>query len=164
MEDPFDMRSYDQQENISIFRSAVVAGILVGTLDIVAALILTTMRGGNPVKLFQFIASGLFGMPAFAGGWRYAVYGLTLHYVIAMAWTLLFFYMGRKFRRIYHHKVLSGILYGMIIWIIMNLVVLPLSATPPIPFNYTAALTGILVLIAAIGLPLAFVSAKHFTR
>jgi uncharacterized membrane protein YagU involved in acid resistance len=139
------------------------AGLLVGTLDIIAAIVLTIIRGGTVMRLFQFIASGVFGNEAFSGGTLYAVYGLIFHYCIAMVWTIIYFLLAGKIAASQRHKVVAGVLYGVLVWIVMNLVVLPLSRTPDIPFNLTSAIIGIVVLILAIGLPLSHLANRFFS-
>ena len=71
--------------------------LLVGTLDIVAAFVdywLATGRG--PEGVLRYVASGAFGSAAFTGGICMIWYGLLFHYMIAAAWTALFFWAVYK--------------------------------------------------------------------
>ena len=145
-------------------RAVLLAGMLAGTLDITAAVMQTLLRGGNPVKMFQFIASGVFGTDAFSGGGLYALYGLLFHFVIAFAWTLLFFTVFGTVKRLSQHRLLTGVVYGILVWSIMNLVVLPLSNTPPLPLKWASALSGMTILIVALGIPLSFLSTRYYFR
>lgn len=43
----------------------------------------------------------------------------------------------------------------------MNLIVLPLSNTPPLSFDAGKAATAALILIGMIGLPLSFIAGKY---
>lgn len=142
-------------------RAVVLAGLVVGTLDIFAAIVLTLLRDGNPLGMLRFIASGVFGAESFSGGWLYALYGLVLHYCIAMIWTLIFFFIVGRIGSAHRHRIIAGILYGIVVWLAMNMVVLPLSNTPPLSTNLASALIGMMVLIGAVGLPLAFLAARH---
>jgi uncharacterized membrane protein YagU involved in acid resistance len=139
------------------------AGLLTGTLDILAAIIQTYLHGGNPVKMFQYIASGVFGEKSFAGGLTYAFYGLAFHYAIAFAWTIFFFLIYPKMKFLRRNRLLAGMGYGAFIWIIMNLAVLPLSNVPQSPFHFPRAVTGMLILMAAIGLPLSYLASRFFS-
>lgn len=139
------------------------AGLLVGTLDLTAAIIQTLIYGNNPVKMFQFIASGVFGKAALTGGAGYAVSGVLFHYCIAMLWTILFFYLYPKLRIASANRVVTGIVYGFFIWLVMSRLVLPLSATPAFPFKLKSALIAMGILMLAIGLPLSFI-AYHYCR
>ena len=64
----------------------IIAGIIAGTLDIIAACVhyYIVSDGKNPDVVLKFIASGVFGpRQAFSGGFIMSVLGLVLHYAIA---------------------------------------------------------------------------------
>lgn len=123
-------------------------------MDITSAIILTLWRGGTIMRLMQFIASGVLGKRAFQGGLPAATLGLFLHFVIAFGLVTAFYFASRKIPFLMQQAVLSGIAYGLIVFGVMNLVVLPLSASAP---RHT--LSGDLIQIAihmfVIGLPTA---------
>ena len=100
-------------------------------MDITSALILTLSRGATATRLFQFIASGLLGPRAFQGGTATAALGLALHFVIAFAAVAAFYFALRNLRVVEQHPVLSGLAYGLVVYAVMNLIVLPLSAAKP---------------------------------
>jgi hypothetical protein len=56
------------------------------------------------------------------------------------------------------NRVLTGIVYGLFIWVIMNRVVVPLSNASTGAFNLKQAFIAALILIGAIGLPLSFIA------
>ncbi len=140
------------------------AALLVGTLDLISALLLTLLRGGTFLKLSQYIASGVFGDDAFQGGTPMAVAGVFFHYIIATGWTVLFFTLYPAMKSYLKHPLFIAVAYGIFIWVVMNLVVLPLSNIPESPFNFGRALIAMLVLIVAIGLPLAFIGRRELTE
>jgi hypothetical protein len=135
-------------------RAIVITGVVVGTMDITSAIIITLLRGGTITRLMQFIASGLMGKQAFQGGPPIAALGLALHFVIAFGLVIVFYVASRKLAFLKQHPVPSGIVYGLIVFAVMNLIVLPLSAATP---RHT--LSGDLIQIAIhmfiIGLPTA---------
>jgi len=143
-------------------KSIFLAGLVIGTLDITAAIIQTLIAGGDPMKMLQFIASGIFGQQAFEGGRLYSFYGLFFHYCIATGWAFLFFLIFPKLKATLKNTIAIGIVYGLFVWLIMNQVVLPLSNTPPITFKFSKAIIASCVLIVAIGLPLSYLANKHF--
>ena len=96
------------------------AGLLAGLLDIAAALIQYAANGGKtPSIVFKFIASGVFGRKAFAGGTAMIVAGFIFHLLIALsfapsqcrtgtgpAWRWLFFFSSVGFcMRHRHHAI-----------------------------------------------------------
>ena len=139
------------------------AGLLTGTLDILAAIIQTYLYGGKPVKMFQYIASGVFGEDSFTGGVTHALYGLVFHYLIAFVWAILFFLLYPRVNLLKQNRLLTGVGYGVFIWMIMNLVVLPLSNVPRSLLDIKSAATGMLILIAAVGLPLSYLASRFFS-
>jgi hypothetical protein len=109
-------------------RPVVFAGLVVGVLDIAAAIIMAVSRGSTPTRLLQFIASGLLGRSAFDGGLATAALGLALHFAISLAVVAVFYIARSKLRLLRDKPVLGGIAYGALVFAVMNLVVLPLSA------------------------------------
>ncbi len=142
----------------------VKAWLIVGTLDIIAAIIQTLIMGGNITRLMQYIASGVFGPASFEGGMAYAVMGLAFHYVVAFGWTMLFFIIYPRLRFAPANRLLTGIGYGIFVWFMMNRVVLPISNVKMGPFDVQRAVIAALVLIVAIGVPLSFLASKHYAK
>lgn len=135
--------------------------VLVGTLDILAAAIQHYIKTGNgPVPVLKFIASGVFGPEAFAGGDVMIFYGLLFHYLIAFSFTLFFFVISIIFPAVLKARVLTGIGYGILVWIIMNLLVVPLSNAPKGDFQWSNAGLGMLILIVCVGLPLSLIASR----
>ncbi|WP_026969711.1 hypothetical protein [Algoriphagus terrigena] len=135
--------------------------LLVGTLDILAACIQYYLKtGSGPALVFKFIASGVFGAEAFSAGDSMIVYGLLFHYSIAVSFTIFFFLITTLFPALLKAKVVTGIGYGIAVWIVMNLIVVPISNTPKGEFDWINAGIGMLILIVCIGLPLSFIAAK----
>ena len=146
-------------------RAIVAAGILAGTLDGLAAIINYLLVGGKePVRIFLFIASGVFGREAVAANMDLAWWGVFFHYFIAFCWTILYFAMYPRMKVLSKNKYLSGLGYGVFVWLAMNLVVVPLSNTPPIPFSITRVLVGGAILMLCIGLPIALLAQRCYSR
>jgi hypothetical protein len=148
-----------------LFKAILSAGLVVGTLDISAAIIQTLINKRDVIRLFQFIASGVFGTArSFSGGLIFALYGLIFHYFIALSWTVLFFMVYPKLKFLSRNKIMTGVGYGFFIWLIMNRVVLPLSNTPPFPFDFMKAILAAAILVVAIGLPLSFLASSYYSK
>lgn len=141
-------------------RAILWAGLIAGTLDITAACVNGTLRGGNPMRVLQSVASGLLGADSFEGGPATAALGLLLHFVIAYGAATVFFLASRKMRFLVEHAVVCGLLYGAAVYAFMNSVVVPLSAAP-FEIHYRA--TGLLIHLFCVGLPIALV-VRRFSR
>lgn len=141
----------------------IKAGLVTGSLDILLACANAWWSAGvSPERVLRFVASGLIGKNAFQDLPAFAFLGLLIHYCIAFFWTIFFFLLYPKLKSIIRNKYFQGILYGIFIWLAMNLLVLPVSRTPEITFHWLDALKGAGILIIAIGLPLAFIAGKYY--
>ena len=112
-------------------RAIALTGLIVGTMDIISAVIIVLSRGSTVTRLLQFIASGLLGPQAFQGGTATAALGLALHFFIAFSLVAVFYVARRSILFVREYTVTSGLVYGVIVYAVMNLVVLPLSAAKP---------------------------------
>jgi uncharacterized membrane protein YagU involved in acid resistance len=102
------------------------------------------------------VASGLFGKAAFTSGTSMIVAGLVIHYIIAMAFTVLFFLLVKNTALLRRTRLVTGVLYGVFVWTIMNVLVLPITNAPPLPRTVSRDLQAMAILILCIGLPLSF--------
>lgn len=137
--------------------SAILAGgAIAGALDITYAISFSAWRGVAPMRLLQSVASGLLGADAFQGGMPTAALGLLLHFCIAFLWMIAFYLAAKAFPLLVERAVPAGIVYGLLIYAVMNLVVLPLSAFPrKVTFPPLVLATGLFVHMFFIGLPMA---------
>lgn len=139
--------------------------ITAGTLDILSAIVDSSIRFKiTPVQLFQYIASGVFGPAAFSGGLATAAAGLLFHYFIASCWTVLFFLVYPRLKVSPKYKILSGLLYGVFIWLVMNLVVVPLSNAHIPRFSWGHVIMSMLYIMIMIGLPISFIYHRYYIR
>lgn len=93
-------------------------------------------------RLWQGVASTLLGKAALDGGNRTVAIGLTMHFGVALAWSVVFLLLYENSARI-RSLVASryGVLkvasvYGPLIWLVMSLVVIPLLVHRPPSFTY----------------------------
>lgn len=141
-------------------------GLIAGVLDLAGACVVSWLRAGvRPVRVMQSISSGLLGSAAYSGGAKTAALGVVLHFFIATVWTVVFYVASRKLRFLLDQPILSGLVYGAIVWTFMNFVVLPLSAFPPsrTPPTLTGRMIGLLVIIFCVGLPIAII-VRRFSK
>ena len=135
-------------------RTIAITGLIVGAMDITAACIQAISRGATVTRLLQFVASGLIGPKAFQGGTGTAALGLGLHFLIAFTLVAVFYAASRRIAFLRRQAVISGIIYGLIVYAFMNLVVLPLSAAKP-RHTLSGDLIQIGIHMFVIGLPTA---------
>lgn len=147
----------------SLLPALVTGGLLAGAID--AASAFHTFGW----KMCYGIASGLLGSKAFpqADGGRPAIWilGLSLHFFIALAAAAIYCLASRRVRGLEERFLIGGVICGVAVYLVMNLIVLPLSALPAAigPFTVQQLRTGLLFHILLIGLPIS-VSLWFFSR
>lgn len=145
------------------FKTVILAGLIAGSLDILSAFTDYYIRTGKgPEGVLRFIASGVFGKAAFTDDSMMMWMGLLFHFIIAFAFTIVFFILYPRVKLLHINIVLTAVILGMITWLVMNLVVVPLSNTPKFSFNPVYAIKAVLILICMIGLPLSIIFKKYF--
>ncbi len=140
------------------FIAIIVGGSVAGALDLTAAFI--TYGWQVP----RGIASGLIGTAA-QNGMIPWILGVVLHFVIAFGAAATFCAVSWRQPFLREHWLWIGPFYGIAVYLVMNLIVVPLSAAPfrGRGFTHLALLQGVFVHMVIIGLPIAF-CARRFTR
>jgi hypothetical protein len=139
----------------SALSAILIGGGIAGALDITYAIVFWAFRGVSATRVLQSVASGLLGAPAFKGGLSTAALGFVLHFVIALSAATIFYLAAKATPVFTRHAFISGVLYGLAIYVVMNLVVLPLSAFPrKVTFPLVATTTGLFVHMFLVGLPI----------
>jgi hypothetical protein len=146
----------------AILRTGILAGILDGS----AAVIVHLIRGGRtPARIYNYIASGVFGPAAMSGGTPMVFAGIGFHMVIAMCWTILFYLAARQFEVLRRHAIAAAVGYGIFVWITMNKVVLPMSRVQlPATVTWNSIIVGALVLVVCIGFPISLGARRYFSQ
>ncbi len=138
-------------------------GLVVGILDGLFALVFYGLiLGVKPFRIFQSVASGLLGRASYDGGMRTFLFGILLHFVVASCIAAVYYLASLKLPVLIRHAVLCGLIYGMLAYLGMNYVVVPLSAigrrsAPP---HLPIFLTEILGHALLVGLPLALLARR----
>lgn len=135
----------------------LVGGGIAATLDLLYALIYSWMRAKvPPLVIMQSVGSGLIGQAAYEGGTGTAMLGVVCHYAIAFIIASIFWLASRRLGFMTRHAVASGLAFGVCVYVVMNFVVIPLSAFPT-TMTYTPVRVAINVVahMLLFGLPIA---------
>ena len=147
----------------SALSTIIKAGTIAGVLDALAGIVVYYIWFGfNPFQVLQFIASGAFGPSAMNGGWGMIAAGTGFHFLIAYVCAALYFLAAIRWHLLTDKAATFGLLYGIAIWLVMNLIVIPFSAIPPAPFDALLAIVGILWHMVLVGLPIAWITRNHY--
>ena len=108
----------------------LLGGLIAGAADIAYACIhYNVVYDTPPERILQSVAAGLIGPEAAnAGGWGTAALGLATHMVIALVMALAFNMAAQFVPLLKRMWSLTGPLYGFALMLLMNLVVVPMSA------------------------------------
>ena len=110
--------------------AVLVGGGIAATLDIVYACISNAQYGKSPLWVFQSVASGWLGSAAFTSGLFGGSVGLASHYGILFAGAAVYLMASIRFPILRSRAVACGTIFGALVYLFMNFVVLPLSAFP----------------------------------
>ena len=108
-------------------KTIVTAALIVGAMDFAYASLMTAYRGGSVIKLWQYVAGGLLGPGAGAMGVSGAVCGVVFHFLIMAAFSAAIYGLSVRTPLIGKYPVPAGLAYGVVIWLVMNFLVVPLS-------------------------------------
>lgn len=138
----------------------LVGGLIVGALDLLYAIVVYTPT--RPILVPQTIASGVLGAASYKGGYQTAALGVALHFLIALSAAAIYYVASRRLPILLSRPVVSGCIYGSLVYLFMHLVVVPLSAVAPghMPLTYQAA--EFVEHWFFVGLPIAL-SVRHYS-
>jgi hypothetical protein len=146
----------------SIAKPILVATLVCGALDILFAVILTLLRGKESAAMLRFVASGPFPQ-ATEWGASGSLLGLVVHFALMAIMVAAFVAAARNYAALLDDPLLWGLVFGLITYVAMNLLVVPLrfpAAWPPTPL---AIGTQLFAHIALVGWPTALIT-RSFLR
>jgi hypothetical protein len=113
---------------ITPLRGILLGGFLAGLADTIYPTIKTVMGGGEWVQPWKGVASGLLGKAAREGGMEMVALGLALHYFICISAAAILYFVVSRVKFLPRQWIVLGILHGIAVLVVMNYVILPLSA------------------------------------
>jgi hypothetical protein len=134
----------------ALLRPFLLATLACGTLDSLLAVFLSLQRGNDPAGMLRFVASGPFPA-ATEWGTEGAVLGLAVHFTLMALMVGAFLVLVSQRPAVLDRPLLAGIAFGLITYVIMNLVVIPLrwpTAFPPKPIGIVTQVLAHLFLVA----------------
>ena len=135
------------------------ATLAAGTLDILYAALLTLMNGREPAGMLRFVASGPFPS-ATDWGATGAMLGLIVHFTLIGIMATYFLIAASNWPNMLARPILAGILYGLVTYVAMNWIVVPLRFDVPLPPQPTSVASQLFAHIVLVGVPIALVGAK----
>jgi hypothetical protein len=141
-----------------VLPAILVGGLVSGALDLGMAFY--TYGWGVP----RAIAGGLLGPEATQGGTGVWILGVFLHFFITCVAAAIYYASSRRLPFLRINWLVCGLFFGIAIFLVMNLIVLPLSALHSVsPRTIRSLLEGLLVHMFMVGLPISY-SVRYFTK
>ncbi|MDT8760398.1 hypothetical protein MZO42_16980 [Sphingomonas psychrotolerans] len=143
-------------------KTILVATLAAGSLDLASAIVLTLVAGKPVVRMLQRVASGPLGEWPLANGEAGAAAGVAVHYALMTVMAAVFVLVAARLPRLRERQLLYGAGYGVLLYLIMYWIVVPLRW--PSAGAASGGVTGILIPLAVhiclVGVPFAVVAAR----
>jgi hypothetical protein len=147
----------------AVWKPIIAATLVCGTLDILLAVLLTLMRGKGPDAMLRFVASGPFP-EATDWGTAGSLLGLAVHYCLMGIMVAVFVLSARSIPTLLDQPLLWGLVYGLITYVALNLVVVPLRFPAAWPPKAMSIATQLFAHVVLVGWPLAYISRFYLRR
>ncbi len=142
-------------------RRIALATLIAGTLDIAFAAIVTAAEGRSIPAMLRGVASG----PAPAAidwGMSGSALGLAVHFAIMLAMAAAFIAIRDRVPVVRAHTLAFAALYGVVLWLIMNGLVLPARFGSPFPSpNASQIAKQLFAHIVLVGLPIGLIARRE---
>jgi hypothetical protein len=144
-----------------MFKPIVVATLMAGTLDLVAAFFFAGRASMSPGAVLHFVASGPLGDGALQGD-LFLLVGALVHYVIMAVMVMVFMLAATRVALLTRQPIPSGVAYGLGLWFVMYWIVRPARWENLPPPSDPGAIAGQLFChLILVGIPIALV-ARHY--
>lgn len=142
-----------------MLRPILIATAVSGTLDILFAMILTLLFGREPANMLRYVASGPFP-DAREWGNVGAGLGLVVHFTLMAIMAGAFVLAARRFPVMLASPLKWGVIYGLITYVAMNWIVVPLRFDAPLPPRPLSIATQLFAHIVLVGIPFALITVR----
>ena len=140
-------------------RTIALATLVAGTLDILFAMILTVIFGRQIGNMLRYVTSGPF--PAVTEmGTAGAALGLLTHFTLMGIMASAFVIVLNHRPSLLDKPIQTGIIYGLVTYVAMNWIVVPLRFDTPLPPKPLSIATQLFAHLVLVGIPMALIAAK----
>jgi hypothetical protein len=152
------------ETSLATVRAVALVGGAIGVLDALDGVAYFAITAGmNPIQVLQFIASGALGPAAYQGGLATAGLGALLHFGVSFVVAGVYVAAYQRSGFVRAKGAALGIAFGVAVWGVMNLLVVPMSAIGALP-TVGAAIHGVVGHALTVGLTAALVTRKLLGR
>jgi hypothetical protein len=109
-------------------RSVLLGGFLAGLADFIYPTLRTVLAGNPWTQPWKGVAGGLLGQAARDGGMEVVLLGMALHWFICISAAFILYLVVSRVRWLPRQWLLLAVIHGIAVLLVMNYVILPLSA------------------------------------
>lgn len=113
----------------------LAGGLIAGVLDLTFAFVFYWPQGATPLRILQFIASGVLGRGSFEMGLASAALGAVCHFFISVCAAGIYYLASLRFAFLTRRVAVAGAIFGVLMFLTMRFAIVPLSAIKPGPMN-----------------------------
>jgi hypothetical protein len=113
----------------------LAGGLIAGALDLAFAFAFYGPQGATPLRILQFIASGVLGRGSFQMGLASATLGAFCHFFISVCAATIYYLASLRFPFLTRRVAIAGAIFGVLMFLAMRFIVVPLSAIKPSPMK-----------------------------
>jgi hypothetical protein len=147
-----------QGNSRALITASLAGGVIAGTIDIGAACLI---NGRSVPFILHAIAGGLLAQRSFAGGAATALLGGLLQEAMGILIATIYVVAGEWLPALRRRWVRFGLAYGVVIFLVMNYVVVPLSAWRRFPHFSPTKLAANLAAMLLFGLIVAYFASRR---
>jgi len=141
-------------------RTVGLATLVAGTLDIMFAIILSLVYGRDPSAMLRYVASGPFPS-ATEWGTAGSATGIMVHFILMAIMATAYVWFARSRPHLRQMPVRAGVAYGVITYIIMNLIVVPMRFGFPVSPRPISIASQLFAHVVLVGIPIALITARR---
>jgi hypothetical protein len=112
----------------SALRGILLGGFFAGLADFIYPTVKTVMAGGSWMRPWKGVAGGLLGERVRDGGLEMVVLGAALHWFICISAAAILYFVVSRVKWLPRQWIALAIIHGIAVLLVMNYVILPLSA------------------------------------
>jgi hypothetical protein len=142
-----------QKKDREVLTAILLGGVIAGTIDIFAA---SVISGRSPAHIMQAIAGGLLAKASFDGGIGTMVLGAILQEAMGVLIAGIYVVVSKSAAAMRRLWIPSGLVYGVVVFFVMNYVVVPLSAWKATPHFTSVKFAENMAAMLLFGLIVAF--------
>jgi uncharacterized membrane protein YagU involved in acid resistance len=149
------------------FDTIVLGGLIACVLDGLDAVVFYRWSFGvTPTRLFQNIAAGLLGPASFHRGGATIALGIACHFSIAIGAAAVYFAASLWTPALWRKPWIYGPAFGVVVYLFMHYVVVPLSLVPKrtVPVTTAELVDQLFSHTMFVGLPVALMARRSARR